>query len=63
MAKKGEARENITLKCTVCGEKNYRTPKNKRNTPDRIELKKHCPKCGIVVAPDAKFCTECGEKL
>ena len=29
MAKKGENRERITLKCTVCGEKNYRTPKNK----------------------------------
>ncbi len=45
MAKKGEARENLTLKCTVCGEKNYRTPKNKRNTPERMELSKHCPRC------------------
>ena len=24
---------------------NYRTEKNKRNTTDRLELKKHCPKC------------------
>ena len=31
MAKKGENRELVTLKCTVCGEKNYRTPKNKKN--------------------------------
>ncbi len=45
MAKKGEARENITLVCTVCKEENYRTPKNKRNTPERLEIKKHCPKC------------------
>ena len=37
MAKKGEARENITLKCTVCNEKNYRTPKNKRNKPRKYE--------------------------
>ena len=45
MAKKGEARENITLKCSVCGEKNYRTPKNKRNTPERMELSKYCSRC------------------
>ena len=45
MAKKGEVRERITLQCTVCQEENYRTEKNKRNTPDKLELKKHCPKC------------------
>ena len=45
MAKKGEARENITLKCTVCNEKNYRTPKNKRNTPNRRDLNKYCSRC------------------
>ena len=45
MAKKGEARELVTLKCTICDEKNYRTPKNKKNTPDRMELNKYCPKC------------------
>lgn len=45
MAKKGEARENITLKCSVCGELNYRTEKNKRNTTERLELNKYCPKC------------------
>ena len=45
MAKKGEARELVTLKCTVCNEKNYRTPKNKRNTTERLELNKYCEKC------------------
>ena len=45
MAKKGEARENITLVCTVCKNENYRVEKNKRNTPDRLELNKYCPKC------------------
>ncbi len=45
MAKKGEARQRITLKCTVCGEENYRTQKNKRNTTDRLELNKFCAKC------------------
>lgn len=45
MAKKGENRELVTLSCTVCKEKNYRTPKNKKNTTDRLELNKYCPKC------------------
>ena len=45
MAKKGEARERITLKCTVCSEKNYRTEKNKKNTTERLELNKFCSRC------------------
>jgi large subunit ribosomal protein L33 len=45
MAKKGEARQRITLKCTVCGEENYRTEKNKKNTTERLELDKFCSRC------------------
>lgn len=45
MAKKGEARANITLVCTECKNKNYREQKNKRNTPERLELNKHCKHC------------------
>ncbi len=45
MAKKGEARENTTLVCAVCKSENYRVEKNKRNTPERLELNKYCPKC------------------
>lgn len=45
MAKKGEARERITMVCTECKEENYRTSKNKRNTPERLEINKFCPKC------------------
>ena len=45
MAKKGENRERITLVCTTCNEENYRTEKNKKKTTERLELKKHCPKC------------------
>ena len=40
MAKKGEARGRITLVCTACNNENYRTEKNKKNTTDRLELKK-----------------------
>ena len=32
MAKKGEARELVTLKCSVCKSENYRVSKNKKNT-------------------------------
>lgn len=45
MAKKGENRERITLQCTECKMENYRSEKNKRNTTERLELKKFCPKC------------------
>ena len=38
-------RINVLLKCTECGEENYLTQKNKRNTPDRLEQKKYCPRC------------------
>ena len=31
--------------CTECNEENYRTEKNKRNTTERLELNKYCPKC------------------
>ena len=38
-------RDNFILKCTECGEENYITSKNKKNNPDRLEIKKYCPKC------------------
>ena len=38
-------RTNITLSCTECKNRNYMTNKNKKNTPDRIELKKYCKFC------------------
>lgn len=45
MAKKGEARERVTLQCSECKEENYRTEKNKKNTTERLDLKKYCPRC------------------
>lgn len=38
-------RDRITLACTECKQRNYDTMKNKKNTPDRVELKKYCPFC------------------
>ncbi len=45
MAKKGKnVRLNITLECTEApGTSRYATMKNRRNTPDRLELKKYNP--------------------
>ncbi len=48
MAKKGN-RQQIILECTehkksgVAGTSRYVTQKNKKNTPDRLELKKYNP--------------------
>ena len=35
-------RVNINLECTECGDRNYLTTKNKRNNPDRLEVKNYC---------------------
>ncbi|MCL6593090.1 MAG: 50S ribosomal protein L33 [Alicyclobacillus sp.] len=35
----------ITLACTECKQRNYTTTKNKKNDPDRLELKKFCRFC------------------
>ena len=39
-------REIVTLQCGDCKERNYSTTKNRKTTPDRLELKKFCPNCG-----------------
>ena len=45
MASKAGARIKITLRCSECKQRNYVTKKNKKNTPDRLELNKYCPYC------------------
>ena len=54
MAKVKGTRIIITLECTECrtnsekrssGISRYTTKKNRRNTPDRLEIKKFCPNC------------------
>lgn len=37
-------RQNIILECVETGERLYLTTKNKRNNPERLELKKYSPK-------------------
>ena len=47
MARRGENRIFITLGCIECRERTYPTSKSRRNDPQRIELKKYCPRCRI----------------
>ena len=57
MAKSKGTRLVITLECTECrhNERNvlpgfrYTTKKNRKNTPERIELKKFCPHCNHIL--------------
>ena len=39
-------RVGITMACTECKRRNSETNKSKRNTPDRVELRKYCRWCG-----------------
>lgn len=54
MAKNKGTRILITLECQECrsnvaknspGVSRYSTTKNRRNNPERLELKKYCPHC------------------
>ena len=38
-------RVKVKLACTECKQRNFDTLKNKKNDPDRIELKKYCRFC------------------
>jgi len=42
---KREDRIAFRLECTACKSPNYTTTKNKRNDPERMTLKKFCPRC------------------
>jgi len=42
---KKEDRVIIDLACSECRERTYTTEKNRRNDPDRLELRKFCPRC------------------
>lgn len=44
-SKNKENRIIITLACTECRSRNYTTTKNRINDPDRLELRKYCPRC------------------
>jgi len=42
--KMASSRVLVTLACTECGDRNYTVTKNKKLHPDRLEVKKYCPR-------------------
>jgi large subunit ribosomal protein L33 len=38
-------RDIISLACSECKRRNYSTTRNKKKTPDRLEIKKYCRFC------------------
>ena len=38
--------DKVILTCTECLSRNYSTTRKKKNSTERLELKKFCPKCG-----------------
>ncbi len=42
---KNENRAFLGLKCSECGYMRRPTIKNKKNTTDKLEIKKYCPNC------------------
>ena len=40
-------RMQITMVCSVCGSRNYRTTRTRQTGSKALELKKHCPKCNV----------------
>ena len=43
--KMADARIKVTLRCSECKQRNYNTFKNKKNTPEKLEMSKYCPFC------------------
>jgi len=53
--KKGDSRVIIYLACSQCSRRTYTTTKNKKNDPQRLELKKYCPSCrGYTIHKETK---------
>ena len=38
-------RITVIMACTQCKQRNYTSDKNRKNDPDRLELKKYCRFC------------------
>ncbi len=46
MAKR-EDRIAVRFECSECKNPNYTSTKNRRTTPERLELNKYCPRCRV----------------
>ena len=49
-------RVKITLACTECKQRNYNTMKNKKNTPDRLEMNKKNSPDRLEMNKYCRFC-------
>jgi large subunit ribosomal protein L33 len=38
-------RDIVSLACSECKRRNYSTTRNKKKTPDRLEIRKYCRFC------------------
>ena len=56
-------RNNIILGNNETGERIYLTSKNKRNTPDRLQLKKYSPKLRKVLFKTPSLINTAGSQL
>ena len=59
--KHGEGRQpgEDHLRCSECKQRNYNTNKNKKNTPDRLEMNKYCPFCREAYGSQRNQVNEC----
>nr|YP_009505247.1 50S ribosomal protein L33 [Endarachne binghamiae]AXC47202.1 50S ribosomal protein L33 [Endarachne binghamiae] len=44
---KAQSSDNQKIRRETSRKVEYTTTKNRRNTPDRLELKKYCPNCNL----------------
>ncbi|HZJ86192.1 MAG TPA: 50S ribosomal protein L33 [Erysipelotrichaceae bacterium] len=47
-------RTKITFRCSECKEENYIGSRNKSNHPDRMIIKKFCPRCNKMTEHNEK---------
>ena len=42
---RSEARDYVSMECSVCGNRNYRTEKRVKGQTARVDIRKYCPSC------------------
>lgn len=47
-------RTKVTFRCEECKEENYIGSRNKSKQPDRMKIKKFCPKCNKMTEHNEK---------
>ena len=42
---RSEAREYVSMECSACGSRNYRTQKRAKGQTYKVEVQKYCARC------------------